>query len=209
MAQGSWWLCNVAATNSDPRRCFIVSSTRYPDGTRLTLAPDMARTQVGEDAICVITIADDLRVTGLEVTKRAAPKAPPMWFTEVRESSGRPPAVSLLAFTGHGQPTGTLVDESGLPPRTVTSADQLGAVRWYPASGEVDQIYVQPGWRRLGIGTALLTAAGSLSAAREWPRLWGDGQRTQHGEDFRNAATWRHRAAELTHLAPPMTPSGQ
>jgi GNAT superfamily N-acetyltransferase len=79
-------------------------------------------------------------------------------------------------------------------------------VRWYPATGEVDQIYVQPAWRRRSIATGLIVAAGALSAARDWPRPWGDGQRTQLGEELRNAADWKHRAAELTHIAPPMTP---
>ena len=103
-------------------------------------------------------------------------------------------------------PPGTLLDEVAAAELSAISDDQLGAVRWYPGSGEVDQVYVQPAWRRRNIATVLIVAAKTLTAAREWPRLWGDGQRTAQGERLRNASSWRVRTAELTHLAPPMTP---
>ena len=41
-------------------------------------------------------------------------------------------------------------------------------------------------------------------------RLWADGQRTADGDRLRNAnPDWAPRAADLTHLAPPMTPFDQ
>lgn len=184
----------------------MVGSGRYPDGTRVELDIDAAREQVGEDALCVASYAADRRITGLHVTGRAAPKAPPVWFAEIRESTNRPPAVHLVAFTEHGVAAGTLVDAVDLTDIAVTSEDQLGAVRWYPASGEVDQIYITPSWRRRTVAGALIAAAGTLSVARGWPRLWGDGQRTELGEKLTAASTWTHRAAPLTHTAPPMTP---
>jgi GNAT superfamily N-acetyltransferase len=205
-ATGSWWHCIVRGTGSEPERFITVQSTRYPDGCRVELSPDMARVQIGDAAVCVITYGDARRVVGIQVMPWFAPKAPPMWFAELRESAARPPAVSLLAFTGAGQPENTLVDQSDLRNVRVVSSDQLAALRWYPATGELDQIYVQPPWRRRNIASAMLAAAASLSVSRDWPRFWSDGQRTAEGEELRNARSWRHRAADLTHLAPPMTP---
>lgn len=181
-------------------------SDRHPDGTRIELVEEAAEREVGDDAVCVATFDDLQQVIGLRVGHRGAPKAPPMWFAEIRESTARPPAVNLLAFTGHGPPSGALVSAADLPGLPVTTEDQLGAVRWYPATGEVDQIYVQPQWRRRSVSGALVGAGAALSHARGWPRLWGDGQRTELGEKLRNASPWRRRAADLTHIAPPMTP---
>ena len=184
-----------------------MSGDRHPDGSRIELPTDRAEEEVGADAVCVATYGDDGRVATLRVGARGAPKAPPLWFVEVRESAGSPPAVSLVAFTGHGVPAGSLRDDTGGTPATNT--DQVGAVRWYPATGEVDQIYVQPAWRRHTVGGALIAAAAALSYARDWPRLWSDGQRTKLGEQFVTAAEWRHRTADLTYLAPPMTPGDE
>lgn len=196
----------MGASEGRPERFFAVESARYPDGVRVELEAGTAREQVGEDAVCVVTFDDSHRVVGLQVLAHYVPKAPPIWFAELRQSAARPPAVNLLAFTGHDQPAGTLVEESDLSNLPVRSSDQLAALRWYPASGEVDQIYVQPAWRRRGLASAMIAAGATLSVARDWPRLWGDGQRTQLGEELRNASSWRHRAADLTHVVPPMTP---
>ena len=135
---------------------------------------------------------------------RAAAQSPPLWYVELRETTAAPPATSLVAFTGHDVEVGSVRDD--LDGTSATSADQVGAVRWYPATGEVDQIYVQPQWRRRGIGNVLLVSAAALSYARGWPRFWGDGQRTALGEQFRNGSPWRGLAADLTHVSPPMTP---
>lgn len=204
--RGSWWHCAIPGRGGAPDRLVVVESGRYPDGMLVELAEDMARTQIGDAAVCIVTYGEMQRVVRLQVTARMAPKAPPLWFVELRESTARPPAVSLLAFTGHGQPDGALADESDVSNTEVTGSDQLAALRWYPATGEVDQVYVQPSWRRRSIASALIAAGGSLAVARGWPHLWGDGQRTQLGEHLRTGSRWQHRAAELTHLAPPMTP---
>jgi hypothetical protein len=184
----------------------VVHSDRHGDGERVELPVADAVREVGADAVATAVYDDSGRVATLTVGPRGAPKAPPLWFAEIRESTARPPAVNLVAFGGHGVATGRLVDAVELAELPVRSADQLAAVRWYPATGEVDQVYVQPEHRRRTMSGAMIGAAATLSYARDWPRLWGDGQRTELGERTRNASPWRVRTADLTHLAPPMTP---
>jgi GNAT superfamily N-acetyltransferase len=184
----------------------VAESDRHPDGARVELPVADAEREVGSDAVCVAEYGDESRVRTLRVGEQRAPKAPPLWFVEVRDSAAAPPAVSLVAFTGCGVPSGSLLADTDVQGLAVTSADQVGAVRWYPGSGEVDQVYVQPQWRRRALASLLVGAAATLSYARGWPRLWSDGQRTALGEQFRNASPWQHRTADLTNLAPPMTP---
>ncbi|MCU1656449.1 MAG: hypothetical protein JWO57_1105 [Pseudonocardiales bacterium] len=184
-------------------RLIVYATPAYPDGSLVDLpAGDAAKTP----GYCMLAELVDGVVVGLAVASTLVPKAAPLWFAEVREAMAQPPAVHLMAFVGHGVRPGALLDETALSNVDVAGPDQLGAVRWYPATGEVDQIYVDPAHRRMRIGTALLHAAAVLSVARGWSRLWGDGQRTAMGEAFRNASYWRERAADLTHVAPPMTP---
>jgi GNAT superfamily N-acetyltransferase len=202
-----WWQCLAVARDGKPVWVAAVLSDRHPAGAHVELIADAAQREVGVDGLCTAEFDENGAVGALRVGARGAPKAPPLWFVEVRESAASPPAVSLVAFTEHGVPAGSLLAETDIGSTSATSADQVGAARWYPATGEVDQIYVQPQWRRRTVGRALVVAAGTLAYARNWPKLWADGQRTQLGEQFRNASPWWHRAHDLTHLSPPMTPS--
>lgn len=203
----SWWWCLVRGDGDRPTRLIEVESDRYPDGAQVELGAEAARIQIGRHAICTADLDDDRVVRRLHVAPGWAPSAPLIWFAELRESAAHPPAVALLAFTGAGRKPGELLDEAALRGVSVGSADQLGAFRWYPATGEADQLYVQPQWRRRHIAASLLAAAELLSVARGWPRFWADGQRTELGERARNARSWAQRTADLTHLHPPMTPA--
>jgi GNAT superfamily N-acetyltransferase len=203
---GEWWYCVVPAAGGEPSRFIRVESRRHPDHARVVLTAEQVATQVGDDAVCTATYDEHGRVAFVERAASFAPKAPPLWFVEIRESSAQPPAVVLLAFTGHAQRTAAIIDQADFSSLPVENSDQLGAIRWYPATGEIDQIYVAPAARRQQIGSALLISAGTLSLARGWPRFWSDGQRTVLGEQLRNSRAWAKSAAELTHIAPPMTP---
>ena len=203
---GGHWACRTVDADGTWLAYTGVRSTRYPDKTRVDLTEPDATEQIGEDATCYILFDAERDITQVRVSALAAPKAPPLWFAEIRESAAHPPAVHLMAFTGHGVREGALLDESRAAEVGVATSDQLGAMRWYPATGEVDQIYVKPEWRRHSIALALVTAVSTIASARDWPRLWGDGQRTDLGEQWRSAQTWRDRAAPLTHVSPPMTP---
>lgn len=115
------------------------------------------------------------------------------------QGAGAAPVVAPAAGT-----VLTLADAARLG---LGSADQLAAVRWYPATGRVREVYVTPTRRRAGIGTTVLFAAESVCAARGWPHLRGDGVRTDMGEALVSALRWGvGRFAARTHVAPPMTP---
>lgn len=203
----SRWRIHVAATADAAERVILVESRRHPDGSCLELSAEQAQAELaGEQPLVTVSCDEHGRAARIDVSPELTAKAPPLWFAEIRESAARPPATNLLAFSGFGVAGGSLLDETAVAGLPVRSEDQLGAVRWYPATGEIDQIYVSPQMRRRGIATVLLFSAGTLALARSWPRVWSDGQRTVLGEQLVASRAWRSRVAELTHIAPPMTP---
>lgn len=204
-ASTGWWKCRALGPDGRPTWLAHVGTDRHSDDVYIELPEVEATSLVGDDAVCVARYETGI-VGRLDVTPRGAPKAPPLWFVEVEQPHPTHPAVMLVAFTGHGVEPGRLVDGEGFDASTATSDDQLGALRWYRESGEVDQVYVSPDWRRRSIGSALVVAGGTLAVARGWARLWGDGQRTALGDRWRGTSDWAHRTAPLSHLSPPMTP---
>lgn len=201
----SWWQGLITGGAGRPDRLLVVQSDRHPDGVRVPMTADDAADVSGADLVCE-AVLDHTGVSELHVCPTFAPRAPDLWYVELVEDSAQPAAVNLLAFGDGGPPAGLLLDADDVEDVPVTSADQLAAIRWYPATGEVDQIYVDPARRREHIGTALLAAAATLSVARDWPRLWTDGQRTVLGDQLTRSRSWAARAEDLTHVAPPMTP---
>lgn len=203
---GSWWRCRVRGADGRISKIVTVGSHKYPSGEVVTLDEPMATTQIGDDAAIAAVLDDAGEVSHFEPQSHLIPKAPPMWFVELPETTEQPPATNLMAFTGHGQPEGAFVHRSDAADLGVPNDAQVGAIRWHPSTGRVDQLYVQPQWRRCGISSALIATAGVVAGARDWPRLWGDGQRTELGEAMKQGVSWSTGMAELTHLHPPMTP---
>jgi len=165
---------------------------------------------VGDGALSEVRVDEAGAVTSLRVTALVAPKAPPLWFAELSKPDATPPSEHLVAFSGHGIEPGRLVNREQLREISVKSADQVGALQWYPVTGEIVQVYVAPDWRRHHISIGVIMAGGALHLARgNTPRLWGDGQRTALGDRMVKGAQWTHRVDPLTNLSPPMTPYDQ
>ncbi len=200
------WFAVVRGDGTADRIVTVTNADR-PRLSRYEMTWDQALAAAGDD-LAVVTTMVGPRVTALALGPRFGDVAA-LWWVEVRESAARPPAVNLLAFSGHGVEPGTLLDETALSNLDIRSEDQVAALRWYPGSGEVDQLYVQPGWRRRGVSRGLIDAAAALVRARDWPRLWSGGRRTELGEAMRSTASWQDRSAPLSNLAPPMTPVRQ
>ena len=206
MDNGVWYL-RVTNQDGSPSRLLGIESSRMPDAavetvTEAAFDDSMVagwRCQVGfhNGQPANITMAPDL-----------VAKAPDLWFCEFHEDEATPPtAVHLIVFTGHNQPAGVLLDHAAVSNAGISYDTQLAAMRFYPATGELHQMYVQPAWRRYGIGRALIYATGALSIAHGWPRIWAGGLRTEQGEQFRQSSpVWVTRSSDMTETAPPMTP---
>lgn len=201
-----FWACRGLADDGSPVWVAGAGSDQHADGELVELPVTDAIAYLAGATLAVAHLGPEQDVVALVVTPLGAPKAPPLWFAELPEPDAAPPALNLVAFTGHDVQPGRLLDRGALRATSARTRDQLGAVRLYPATGEVDQLYVSPQWRRQNIGTALTLAAGILAFARGSSLPWGDGQRTSDGDRMTQASVWRHRAAPLTHLMPPMTP---
>ncbi len=187
----------------------IVQSDARADGDVVTVREDAAdELTAGGRVAARARLSPGGQVVGLDLLPYR-PELPPLWFVEVPEPDRPVPSTSLVAFTGGEVAAGTLLDLAAAQHARARSDEQVGAVRWYPHSGHLEQVYVAPAWRARRVGTALLSAVAGLQAARDRPRPWGSGQRTAEGERMRAAGRWAHLAAEMTHLLPPMTPADQ
>lgn len=203
-----WWHCAALSPTGALSWYAVVDGGLHPDGERVELPDDEATRIVGERAVCTAHFTDG-SVDALLHVGGVSPDAPPLWFADLPEAGGTPPGANLVAFSGHGIEPGRLLDRAELRSVGISSADQLAALRWYPQTGEIDQVYVQPARRREGIASVLLVAGGTLNRARGLPRFWSDGQRTALGDRLRNTPRFERFGADLTHLAPPMTPFDQ
>ena len=134
--------------------------------------------------------------------------APRLWYVEVHEPDGAPPAVNLVAYDTSHFPAGTVVDASVFRPLAIRSDEQVGAIRWWPGTGQIHQVYVQPRRRRQGIATALIYAAAAHLMAAGSPRgLWASGDRTHLGEALARGLPHPQRLRVHRRLAAPMTPA--
>lgn len=133
-----------------------------------------------------------------------------LWYVEVPEPDADPPAVSLIAYDTEQVAAGSVIDNDTFEPLDVRNDDQVGAVRWFPGTGQVDQIYVAPRRRRQGIATTLLYAASAHLVASGSPqRLWSAGDRTDLGEALARGLPHPQRVQARRSVAAPMTPADQ
>ncbi|HEV7727210.1 MAG TPA: GNAT family N-acetyltransferase, partial [Modestobacter sp.] len=168
----------------------------------------------------VVDLPDDRRPPGWQVAVRAdveggrvhavevmQPEAASLWYVELSEPDAGPPASTLVAFSDLRYAEGTLLDADRASRGDVTGARQVGALRWWPGTGLVHQLYVGAEHRRRGVGRKLVQAAFGLQLARGLPPLHGDGRRTDLGEEWRRSlpeaiaarlAPWSHRMAPMT-----------
>ncbi|MCR4514234.1 hypothetical protein [Aeromicrobium sp. 50.2.37] len=201
------WRCRALRPDGTTAWFASVVGDARPDGSTVERPVEEAERLVqGETVLCRLVPDADGAPAHLEPAPALLDRIGPVWFVQVHEPQEREPATNLVAFTGGTIEPGTVLQ--GRVPRDAgaRSADQAGAVRWWPRTGEVDQVYVAPARRRTGLSTVLLAVAGTVATASGSVPLWGDGQRTALGERMKQASAWSHRFAELEHLVAPMTP---
>lgn len=200
-----WWarLRESAGPGASPRQTLLaVMSTDFPPHAVVDL-PGGRRPSGWR--IAVLADVDGPRVHRVEV---ALPGAPLLWYVELPEPTERPAVTTLVAFSDVRFIDGTVVDGDRARRAGVDGRRQVGALRWWPATGLVHQIYVAPERRRRGVGNKLVEAAFGIQAARGLPPLHGDGRRTELGEVWRNGLlpAVAARMAPLSEVMPAMTP---
>ncbi len=151
------------------------------------------------------TTASDRGILNVWVADIVAPEAPDLWFVRVDETKASPPAVNLVAFASDVRPAGTVVNHYQFATMGVRSEEQAAAVRWYPRDGLVHQVFVDPKWRRLQVGTKLLYSAGGVHQSMGWAgKLHSDGRRTPAGDALTSNLLHPIRIAPITETMPSM-----
>jgi GNAT superfamily N-acetyltransferase len=196
-----WWARLAGLGEFEGSTLIAVLSAEFPAGSVVDL-PDDRRPSGWQVAVrCDV----DGRPRAVEV---ALPDAPLLWYVELTEPDADPPATTLVAFSDARYADGRLLSQADARSARIGGAGQVGAIRWWPATGLVHQIYVGPTHRRRGVGRKLAQAAFAVQAARGLPAVHGDGRRTELGERWRQALpeAVAARMAPWTHRLPPMTP---
>lgn len=133
------------------------------------------------------------------------PSPPALWYVWVDEPKAAPAATNLVAFGGDRFAPGTIINHYTFATAGVSNGDQAGAVRWYPADGQVHQVYVSTAWRRMFVASTMLYVADAFHQANGWEgRLHGDGRRTALGQMLVAGLRHPNRAKQLTQQMPPM-----
>ena len=216
-----WWLRTATV---DLVTLHAIASSEHPDGTVVdvvSLRPGYS--PPGERIVRARMRPATRQMLGIEVRGAPAGDTAPdlVWHEQVRRDL-RPVETHLLAFSRDD--VARLAEERSLgavAPGTVLTAadvarlglaavDPVGTARANPATGQVLEVSVDPGYRRRRVGTCLLLAAETCAVARGWPSLWTGGTRTALGEALLVALPWGvRRAHPLTSLAPATTPVGE
>ncbi|MFC8191956.1 hypothetical protein ACFUMH_09885 [Cellulomonas sp. NPDC057328] len=196
-----------------------VATDERPDGTVVDVGGLPAGAAVAAGRIGRVTMrAGSLQLLTVEALGEHAADAPRLVLVERVRRGADPVTTELVAFAhehvtaraaalGAYVAAGTVVTQADAARLGLRSADQVGALRWCPSTGQVLEVYVAPAHRRRRVAMFLLLAAEGTCAARGWPHLWGDGVRTALGEAMlRRLRYGVGRIGALTRLAPPMTP---
>jgi hypothetical protein len=158
-------------------------------------------------AFC-LTAAGKTRVTRVRIRPDAmfglAAGAPDLWYVLLIEPDADPVAANLIAFATKAFPDGAIVDDVAATAAGLTAADQVGALRWYPGSGQVHQVFVAPEWRRHHVAIKLHMAAELIRAGRGWPPIRGGEIRTDLGEAYISSLGESPRITPRIASAPPM-----
>ena len=177
----------------------------FPDGTTVGAA------EIADGRLAELSSLWSARYeprTGRLLNVVAGSRARSLWYVETPEPQADPPAVTLVAFDTTHFPPGRVIDHLAFVPLPIRSDQQVAAIRWWPGTGQIHQVYVHPLRRRQGIGTAMLYAASAHLVAGGSPhQLWASGDRTDLGESLAVGLPYPHRARARRRSLPPMTPA--
>jgi hypothetical protein len=141
----------------------------------------------------------------VEVNSAVVDGAPAVWFVWVDEPTVTPRATNLVAFVDDRVAPGTILSGHQFAALGVGNDIQVGAIRWYPETGLIHQVFVAPDFRRQQLGTVLLYAASALHQSHSWPgKIHADGRRTELGQQFAAGLRHPHRLQPQDDVMPPM-----
>jgi GNAT superfamily N-acetyltransferase len=146
--------------------CIGVLSKHHPDGTKVGPGPLLSDFPGALELLSLRL--DDSRRPVVSIAPWAAAGAPPLWFVEMDASTAIRPMHSMVAFAESQLLDGTIVSNSSFFTMPVRSDEQVGAVRWDTATGEIDQIYVAPEHRGQRLARKLILTAGAYHEHRGW-----------------------------------------
>ena len=87
----------------------------------------------------------------------------------------------------------------------ISNTEQAGAIRWWYEDGVIDQVFVQPDFRRRGVATELIYAVGAWQALHGHPvNIRSDHRRTELGQHFEAGTQFPSRFMAITEVSPPM-----
>lgn len=119
---------------------------------------------------------------------------PPLWFVVKEADRPHPngpaiPMIFVYGLYGDDFPPGTVVMERDLIKKEFTGRSQrVGFVQWFRSDSKLQQIYVEPQWRRRRITLALFGVADLVIVSGGYgPFLHGGEITTDDGEKLRQA----------------------
>ena len=133
-------------------------------------------------------------------------QSPDMWFVQVDDSAhSATDTRSLVGFASHHFPDGTIIDEMEFVTLPVSNEEQIAAIQWQRSTGEVQQIYVSPQFRRSDVGIRMGQTAGAYHQVSGWQGVvHASSKRTALGQSFALGKVAPTRVTPHTELAPPM-----
>lgn len=171
----TWFRVESFSTDEYPKPSTVVGGPRPSD------APAFSWSTLDDSGrLCIRTVTEHL------------PNAPDLWWILKDEPHPLSPTVSLIAFADGMFPDGTVltVEQAravgGLGPRM-----QAAAIRWGKGDPKLEQIYVNPDYRRRRMSIKMINVADIVNEASGWGGyIYGGAELTPDGEKL--AQAWSH-----------------
>lgn len=187
-----WAEVHAFSTEEFERPSIIVSEDKP------TRAQSVWHSSVDNDGNLVVHFDDDEEMANV----------PPLWFVVKEADRPHPhgpdiPMIFVYGLYGDDFPPGTVVMERDLIKKEFTGRSQrVGFVQWFRADSKLQQIYVEPQWRRRRITLALFGVADLVIVSANYgPFLHGGEITTEDGEKLRQAWSGSRRVDERKGIA--------
>jgi len=203
---GAFWYARHRDGDSPGHTLTGMATDQFPDRAVVDL-PGPAQQPTGWALQARVPVPGRVP-SSVVVAPAVAPRAPHLWCVLVAASPDRPGRLDLIGFSTAHHPDGAVMGPDTFAALDIAWSNQVCALRWDPRTGVVEQVYVAPEHRRLGLATKLTLVAAGVGTAMGWASMRSDGRLTDLGDTWLSEAPdwWRHRVPTRTAHLPPMTP---